>query len=321
VDAATLVRKPVSKSIEILRLSPAELTEIQAAVQSPLHRQILEAREERLVISPYPLRQSFRAVASALRTRLYHGTGPASPPVEDFPSGTLRGRRCVPRRHAERDAVTHGVHSLGRCSVAGSSTSRCVCRARENVMVALRLRTTHRNAGTVPSRHASSTAWSRIFSGSCQPSRLAHSACKTRLLDPDSRCRRRFTGTLRDYGRCATSPSLTYCAMETSQIGRYLWPADDARGNAPLFLGAPRDAAGQPTEHLIFRNVCVTAPVGTGKTTSIFRPWAVAAARAGFSTLLFDAKGDLAQDLREPIFAAGSRVVIFSTSPEQRSVY
>jgi type IV secretory pathway TraG/TraD family ATPase VirD4 len=70
----------------------------------------------------------------------------------------------------------------------------------------------------------------------------------------------------------------------------------------------------------MFRNVCVTAPVGMGKSYSIFRPWAVSAARSGFSTLVFDPKGDLTQDLREPVFAAGNRVVIFSTSPEQPSV-
>src|SRR4029077_7795379 len=91
-------------------------------------------------------------------------------------------------------------------------------------------------------------------------------------------------------------------------------------GSVPLFLGAPRDEHGQPSEHLAFRNVCVTAPVGMGKSYSIFRPWAVSAARSKFSTLVFDPKGDLTQDLREPVFAAGNRVVIFSTSPEQPSV-
>jgi type IV secretory pathway TraG/TraD family ATPase VirD4 len=99
-----------------------------------------------------------------------------------------------------------------------------------------------------------------------------------------------------------------------------MWPSADAHGNMPLFLGAPKDASGQASEHLMFRNVCVTAPVGMGKSYSIFRPWAVSAARAGFSTLVFDPKGDLTQDLREPVFAAGNRVVVFSTSPEQPSV-
>jgi len=127
-----------------------------------------------------------------------------------------------------------------------------------------------------------------------------------------------FTGTLRDYGRCATVTELDYCAMETSQLvaifgqltmrgqrtafsgssARRCWAAD----RAPHFPQCVRDRAG-----------------GHGQNDIDLPPWAVAAARAGFSTLLFDAKGDLAQDLREPIFAAGSRVVIFSTSPEQRS--
>src|SRR5204863_8339330 len=95
---------------------------------------------------------------------------------------------------------------------------------------------------------------------------------------------------------------------------------EHARGSQPLCLGAPREADGSASEHLVFRNVCVTAPVGMGKSFSIFRPWSIAAARAGYSTLVFDPKGELTQELREPVFAAGNRVVIFSTSPEQPSV-
>jgi type IV secretory pathway TraG/TraD family ATPase VirD4 len=103
-------------------------------------------------------------------------------------------------------------------------------------------------------------------------------------------------------------------------LGRYLWPSEGGQGTAPLYLGAPREASGRVAEHLVFRNVCVTAPVGMGKSYSIFRPWAVSAARAGFSTFVFDPKGDLAPALHEPVFAAGNRVVVFSSSPEQPSV-
>jgi type IV secretory pathway TraG/TraD family ATPase VirD4 len=125
-----------------------------------------------------------------------------------------------------------------------------------------------------------------------------------------------FSGTLRDYSRCAGLDDLDSLRAGEFPLGRYLWPSEGARGSARLFLGAP----GQDSEHLVFRNVCVTAPVGSGKTWSIFRPWAVAAARAGFSTLVFDPKGDLTPTLKATLLASGQRVVVLGTSPEQESV-
>src|SRR5690242_19574681 len=84
----------------LVRLSAEEMGELRAVVAQPFLRQAVESSEERLIFSPYPLRETFKAVASALRARLYHGAGPASPPMEDFPSGTIRARRayleCTP---------------------------------------------------------------------------------------------------------------------------------------------------------------------------------------------------------------------------------
>src|SRR5258708_32390598 len=127
------------------------------------------------------------------------------------------------------------------------------------------------------------------------------------IIGPNEPVPDAFTGSLRDYSRCATLDDVAPLRKGEFPLGRYLWPSEGARGTLPLFLGAPREADGSASEHLIFRNVCVTAPVGMGKSFSIFRPWSIAAAQAGYSTLVFDAKGELTQELREPVFAAGNR--------------
>jgi hypothetical protein len=58
-----------------------------------------------------------------------------------------------------------------------------------------------------------------------------------------------------------------------------MWPGRDVARQRPV-PGHAADASSRSKEHLIFRNVCVTAPVGMSKSCSIFRPWSIAAARA-----------------------------------------
>jgi hypothetical protein len=302
-------------------LSSHELGEVRAAVRSPRAVQAIESRDERVIVSPYPLRQTFKAVASALRTRLYHGTSTAAPPIEDLPSGTLRGRRAFLEGTPSATRLLMGVPLVGQ--VLANWILDVEVRVTEmhgQVLVGFRLRT------TLP-QSIGQNVTSREFEGLIAdfqrllPSiSLGAEVVNDPIIGPGEPTPESFTGTLRDYSRCANVEDVTPLRDGDFPLGRYLWPEQDAHGSVPLYLGAPRDTSGQALEHLIFRNVCVTAPVGMGKTYSIFRPWAVAAARSKFSTLVFDPKGDLTQDLREPVFAAGNRVVIFSTSPEQPSV-
>src|SRR5882672_3623056 len=81
-------------SRDLVQLSSQELGELRTALTSAGARQAVEAREERVIVSPYPLYPTFKAVASAVRARLYHGASASSPSLEDRPSGTLRGRRA-----------------------------------------------------------------------------------------------------------------------------------------------------------------------------------------------------------------------------------
>jgi hypothetical protein len=302
-------------------LTSHELGEVRAAIRTPRAVQAIESRDERVIVSPYPLRQTFKAVASALRTRLYHGTSPASPPIEDLPSGTLRGRRAFLEGTASATRLLMGVPLVGQVlSNWILDVEVRVTEMRGQVLVGFRLRT------TLP-QSIGQNVTSKEFEGLIADFQrllptvsLGAEVIADPIIGPGEQTPESFTGTLRDYSRCATVEEVTPLREGDFPLGRYLWPETNAHGSVPLFLGAPRDARGQELEHLMFRNVCVTAPVGMGKSYSIFRPWAISAARSKFSTLVFDPKGDLTQDLREPVFAAGNRVVIFSTSPEQPSV-
>lgn len=307
---------------DLVPLTAGELQEIRAAVTAPpAYRQAIEAVEQRVVVSPYPLQQTFKAVASAMRNRLYHGASQAGPPMEDLPSGTIRGRRAYLEGTASAARLLVGLPFVG--GVLSSWIIDVEARVAEHegkVLVAFQLRT------TLPQKIGKGLT-SKEFEGLLQDFErllptisLGQAAIHDPIVGPGQNRPDSFTGSLRDYSRCATLDELANLHEGDFPIGRYLWPEEESRGTVPLYLGAPKDASGRPSEHLIFRNVCVTAPVGMGKTYSIFRPWSIAAARAGFSTMIFDAKGDLVQELRDPIFAAGNRVVIFSTSPEQPSV-
>jgi len=304
---------------DLIPLTRGELGEIKAAIDVPLYRRAIEARDERVIESPFPLRETFKAAAAALRVRLYHGPTPASPIFEDFPSGTVRGRRAF------LDGTSSAARLLLGAPLVGSLFANWVVDAEVRVterggrvLVGVQLRT------TLPQRIGTSLT-TKEFEGiiadlhRLRPEPEAEVPYDP-IVAPGERAPSDFAGTLRDYSRCATLDELDPLRQGDLPLGKYLWPAEGARGSASLFLGAPLEASGEAGEHLIFRNVCVTAPVGSGKTYSIFRPWAVAAAQAGFSTLVFDPKGDLAPFLREPLFAAGSRVVVLSTSPEQASV-
>ena len=313
--------KPEPSSRDLVPLSSHELGEVKAAIRAPRAVQAIESRDERVIVSPYPLRQTFKAVASALRTRLYHGTSPATPPIEDLPSGTLRGRRAFLEGTPSATRLLMGVPLVGQVlSNWILDVEVRVTEMRGQVLVGFRLRT------TLP-QSIGQNVTSREFEGLIADFQrllptvsLGAEVVADPIIGPGEATPESFTGTLRDYSRCASVEDVTPLRAGDFPLGRYLWPEADAHGSVSLFLGSPRDAQGQALEHLMFRNVCVTAPVGMGKTYSIFRPWAVAAARGKFSTLVFDPKGDLTQDLREPVFAAGNRVVIFSTSPEQPSV-
>jgi hypothetical protein len=314
-------RPPDSASRDLVPLSSHELGEVRAALRSPRAMQAIESRDERVIVSPYPLRQTFKAVASSLRTRLYHGTTTATPPIEDLPSGTLRGRRAFLEGTPSATRLLMGVPLVGQ--VLSNWILDVEVRVTERqgqVLVGFRLRT------TLP-QSIGKNVTSKEFEGLIADFQrllptisLGSEIVADPIIGPGEPTPDSFSGTLRDYSRCASLEDVSALRGGDFPLGRYLWPSVDARGNVPLFLGAPRDASGQESEHLMFRNVCVTAPVGMGKSYSIFRPWAVSAARAGFSTLVFDPKGDLTQDLREPVFSAGNRVVVFSTSPEQPSV-
>ncbi|MBI4322536.1 MAG: type IV secretory system conjugative DNA transfer family protein [Chloroflexi bacterium] len=320
-DLVPLDAKQVKEITSALQqLTPEELGTMRAASAVPLRRQLIESKDERVIVSPYPLRQTFKAVASALRARLYHGTGPASPPMEDFPSGTIRGRRAYLEGTPSAARLLLGLPYLGQALSSWIVDIEVRVLKRDGkVLVGFKVQT------TLPQRlgqrftEAEFQGLVADFQRLLPTVALASQTVHDPLVGPNQPIPESFTGTLRDYSRCAVLSELGALRQGDFPIGRYLWPAEGARGTTPLYLGAPRDAAGKPSEHLIFRNVCVTAPVGMGKTFSIFRPWAMAAARAGFSSLIFDAKGDLAQLLRRPVYDAGSRVVIFSTSPEQPS--
>jgi Type IV secretory system Conjugative DNA transfer len=316
-----IVRRDQQPQRDLVPLSPAELGEVKAAARTRGLKQAIEASDERLIVSPYPLRQTFKAVASALRTRLYHGATQAAPPIEDLPSGTIRGRRAFLEGTPSATRLLMGIPFVGQV-LANWIVDVEVRVAERNgqVLVAFRIRT------TLP-QHVGQNLTSREFDGLISDFQrllptidLGAPVIADPIVGPGEPIPDAFTGTLRDYSRCANADDLSPLGIGDFPLGRFLWPAEDARGTSPLFLGAPREQNGRLGEHLIFRNVCVTAPVGAGKSYSIFRPWAVAAARAGFSTLVFDPKGDLFPDLREPVFEAGNRVVIFSTSPEQPSI-
>lgn len=310
-----------SFSTSLVQLTPQDLAEMRASLQAPFLKRAIEAADERVVLSPYPLRVTFRAVVAALKNRLYHGPNPASPILEDFPSGLIRGRR----------AYLEGTPSLARLLVGLPVVGQVlnnwiidvevrVAERQGQVAVAFKIRT------TLPQK-AGESFTGKEFDGLVEDFQrllptltLAAPTVNEPIVGPGQQAPDSFTGSLRDYSHCASLRDVAALREGDFPIGRYFWPADDGEGSVPLFLGAPMDEHGQPSEHLAFRNVCVTAPVGMGKTYSIFRPWAVSAAQVGFSTLIFDAKGDLAPVLRAPVFDAGNRVVIFSTSPEQGSV-
>src|SRR4051812_13422430 len=59
-----------AESRDLVPLTPGELRQVKAVLTAPLHQQVVEAREQRMVLSPYPRRETFRAAASALRNRL-----------------------------------------------------------------------------------------------------------------------------------------------------------------------------------------------------------------------------------------------------------
>jgi Type IV secretory system Conjugative DNA transfer len=305
---------------DLVELTSSELRAIRAVAAQPNYQQAIEARDERVIESPFSLRDSFKAAAAALRVRLYHGATPASPPMEDFPSGTVRGRRAFLEGTPSATRLLMGLPVIGQVlSNWIVDVEIRVTERRGQVWFGVQMRT------TLPQRLGHNIV-SREFDAliediwRLQPTIARDTPPHDPIVGPGEAPPEAFTGTLRDYGRCAAVDDLDALREGDFPLGRYLWPAEDAHGSVPLFLGAPRDASGKPTEHLMFRNVCVTAPVGSGKTYSVFRPWAVAAARAGFSTLVFDPKGDLAPTLAEPVYNAGNRVVVIATSPEQPSV-
>lgn len=70
---------------------------------------------------------------------------------------------------------------------------------------------------------------------------------------------------------------------------------------------------GLPAEQLRL-NACVIGPPGAGKTHSIIVPWIVAAARAGFSVVTLDVKGDLLDAVRAEVGRQGTPLGIRARS-------
>src|SRR5262245_17091133 len=136
-------KPPDSGSRDLVPLNSQELGEVRAAVRAPRAMQAIESRDERVIVSPYPLRQTFKAVASSLRTRLYHGTTTATPPIEDLPSGTLRGRRAFLEGTPSATRLLMGVPFVGQ--VLSNWILDVEVRVTERqgqVLVGFRLRTT-----------------------------------------------------------------------------------------------------------------------------------------------------------------------------------
>jgi hypothetical protein len=314
---------PDPPSHDLVPLSSSELGQLKAVLRAPPLGSgwdplvgSVAATDERILVSPYPLRETFKAAAAALRVRLYHGATEASPPFEDLPSGTIRGRRALFEGSPSAVRLLLGVPLVGQIVSSWIIDVEIrVADRRDQVLIALRIRT------TLPQRIGEG-AIAKEFDGLVADFlRLAptEQVQADPIIGPNEIVPEAFTGSLRDYSRCATLDDVDALRTGDFPLGRYLWPTDPAHGTIPLFLGAPRSAGGSAGEHLLFRNVCVTAPVGAGKLFSILRPWAVAAAAASYSTFVFDPRGDLALDLRQPLLAAGSDVVVFSTRPEQES--
>src|SRR5499427_1874297 len=255
-----------SSSRDLVPLTSHELGEVRAALRAPRAVQAIESRDERVIVSPYPLRQTFKAVASALRTRLYHGTSPASPPIEDLPSGTLRGRRAFLEGTASATRLLMGVPLVGQVlSNWILDVEVRVTEMRGQVLVGFRLRTTlPQNIG----KNVTSKEFEGLiadFQRLLPTISLGSEVVADPIIGPGEPTPDSFSGTLRDYSRCASLEDLSLLRSGDFPLGRYMWPSTDAHGNVPLFLGAPRGAGGQALEHLMFRNVCVTAPVGMGK--------------------------------------------------------
>ncbi|MBV9119971.1 MAG: hypothetical protein JOZ39_04640, partial [Chloroflexi bacterium] len=254
----------------LIDVSPDELKLMKAELHAPLYRQLIESSEERVITSPYPLRQTFKAVVSALRSRLYHGASSASQLMEDLPSGTVRGRRAYLEGTPSVARLLVGLPFVG--PVLSSWIVDVEVRVREErgqVLVGFKIHT------TLPQRVGESFI-GREFEGIVADFErllptiaLAPEAVHDPIVGPNLSPPEAFTGTLRDYSRCATLTELGQLRQGDFPLGRYLWPAENSTGATALFLGAPSEADGQPGEHLIFRNVCVTAPVGMGKTYSI----------------------------------------------------
>lgn len=105
-------------------------------------------------------------------------------------------------------------------------------------------------------------------------------------------------GQLLDYSGCSTEDTVTDLQAGALPLGRMAFGFPDAAApdggvayGPALFLGA--DASGQS---MAYKGTLICAPQNSGKTRLILR-WALAANRAGMSTLLIDVKGNLLQEL------------------------
>src|SRR5437879_10025034 len=128
---------------DLIPLTQRDLGDIRATIASPLYRRAIEARDERILESPYPLRDTFKAAAAALRVRLYHGSTPASPIFEDFPSGTVRGRRAFLDGTPSAARLLLGVPFVGQVLSNWIVDAEIrVLQRDERVLVGVQLRTT-----------------------------------------------------------------------------------------------------------------------------------------------------------------------------------
>ncbi|MBV8754946.1 MAG: type IV secretory system conjugative DNA transfer family protein [Hyphomicrobiales bacterium] len=112
----------------------------------------------------------------------------------------------------------------------------------------------------------------------------------------------------KDYSSCAEAEELADLRDGVLPLGQYVFgKSDDKLSHGPRLYLAPH-GNGALRE---YDGVLIVAPINRGK-TELLKRWAIAANRAGYSTLLVDVKGNLFAQLRTEL---KGRVLHFTTDP------
>src|SRR5438270_11474592 len=194
---------------KLLPLSAGELRDIKAVIAVPLYRRVIQAQDERIIEAPYPFRETFKSAAAALRVRLYHGPTPATPPVEDFSSGTIRGRRGFLEGTPGLARMFLGFPFVGQLLTNWILDAEVrVLERNGRVLVGIRMHTTLPQwvgNGLVTSELEGILAdLHRLQPGSATNVSIPHNP----IVGPGIRAPDVFTGTLSDYSRCASLDEL-----------------------------------------------------------------------------------------------------------------